>query len=169
MFLIKKLKTKRTLIVAYYEPKTFYAKPYLPLSSEGVLRTVSATFELPFFESVSAGFPSPATDYMDKKLDLNELCIQNPSATFFIRVQGDSMLNAGISDGDILIVDRSLTAKHRDVVVAIVESEFVVKRLFKQGKKVLLVAENYHYPPLVIEDDSGFEVWGVVKRVILNV
>jgi DNA polymerase V len=145
------------------------ASPRESLRTEGTLRTISATFELPFFESVSAGFPSPATDYMDKKLDLNELCIQNPSATFFIRVQGDSMFNAGISDGDILIVDRSLTAKHRDVVVAIIESEFVVKRLFKQGKKVLLVAENYHYPPLVIEDDSDFEVWGVVKRVIHNV
>lgn len=124
---------------------------------------------LPLFHSVSAGFPSPATDYMDSKLDLNEFCIKNPSATFFIRVSGDSMQGAGISDGDILIVDRSLKPKIRDIVVAIVENDFVVKRFFKQGKRFLLVAENTLYPPIIIEEDSDFEIWGTVKMVLHNV
>ncbi len=98
-----------------------------PVSDTDIQRKTTA---LPFFHSVSAGFPSPATDYTDSKLDLNEFCIKNPSATFFIKVSGDSMQGAGIADGDILIVDRSLKPKIRDIVVAIVENEFVVKRLF---------------------------------------
>ena len=125
--------------------------------------------ERPFFESVSAGFPSPAADYMDKKLDLNELCIHNAAATFFIRVQGDSMMNAGIFDGDILIVDRSLLAKNRDIVVAVVEGDFVVKRFCRQGNRVLLVAENLNYLPIIIEENTDFEIWGIVKTVIHNV
>ncbi len=125
--------------------------------------------ELPFFESVSAGFPSPAADYMDKKLDLNELCIKNPSATFFIRVEGDSMQGVGIFNGDILIVDRSLNAKPRDIIVAVVDGEFLVKRLCRQGKTVFLAAENFGYPPILIEENTNFQVWGVVTKVIHNV
>ncbi len=125
--------------------------------------------ELPFFESVSAGFPSPAADYMDKKLDLNELCIQNPSATFFIRVEGDSMQGAGIYNGDMLIVDKSLTAKPRDIIVAVVDGEFLVKRLCQQGKTVFLAAESFGYPPILIEENTHFQVWGVVTKVIHNV
>ena len=106
---------------------------------------------------------------MDKKLDLNELCIRNPSSTFFIRVQGDSMCNAGIYDGDILIVDRSLTAKDRAIVVAIVEGDFVIKRLYQQGKRLWLVAENPQYLPIIIEEETDFEIWGVVKTVIHHV
>jgi DNA polymerase V len=136
------------------------------LLSKAELKTNRPTQLLPFFESVSAGFPSPAADYMDKKLDLNELCIVNAAATFFIRVVGDSMQNAGIFDNDILIVDRSLTAKHRDIVVAVVESDFVVKRFCRQGKFVVLVAENPIYAPLIIEPDSDFQIWGVVTKVI---
>lgn len=123
----------------------------------------------PFFESVSAGFPSPAADYMDTKLDLNELCVQNPSATFFIRVSGDSMQGAGIHDGDILIVDKSLDAKPRDVIVAVVDGEFLVKRLCRQGNMVFLAAENFHYPPILIEENTNFQVWGVVTKVIHTV
>lgn len=125
--------------------------------------------ERPFFESVSAGFPSPAADYMDKKLDLNELCIQNPSSTFFIRVEGDSMQGAGIFNGDILIVDRSLNAKPRDIIVAVVDGDFLVKRLCRQGKTVFLAAENFGYPPILIEENTHFQVWGVVTKVIHNV
>ncbi len=119
-----------------------------------------------FFESVSAGFPSPATDYMDAKLDLNELCIRNPSATFFIKVSGDSMQGASISDGDILIVDRSIHARPGDIIIAVVESEFLVKRYRKQGKFVVLAAENLNYTPIIIEPDTDFQVWGVVTSVI---
>ena len=124
---------------------------------------------LPFFESVSAGFPSPAADHIDKKLDLNELCIRNPSATFFIRVAGDSMQGAGIHDGDILIVDKSLNPKTRDVIIAVVDGEFLVKRLCRQGNMVFLAAENFHYPPILIEENTSFQVWGVVTKVIHSV
>ena len=106
---------------------------------------------------------------MDKKLDLNELCIKNPSATFFIRVQGDSMQEAGIFEGDILIGDRSLRAKNRDIVVAVVEGDFVVKRYCPQGKKLFLIAENLNYLPIIIEEGTDFEIWGVVKKVIHHV
>ena len=123
----------------------------------------------PLFESVSAGFPSPAADYADKKLDLNDLCIRNPSATFFIRVAGDSMQGAGIYDGDILIVDKSLTAKTRDVIVAVIDGEFLVKRLCRQGNRVFLAAENFHYSPILIEENTDFQVWGVVTKVIHNI
>ncbi len=123
----------------------------------------------PLFESVSAGFPSPAADYADKKLDLNELCIRNPSATFFIRVAGDSMQGAGIYDGDILIVDKSLTAKTRDVIVAVIDGEFLVKRLCRQGNRIFLAAENFHYSPILIEENTDFQVWGVVTKVIHNI
>ena len=145
--------------------KTFWAALAVPEDTDIEL-TLTA---LPFFESVAAGFPSPATDYTDSKLDLNELCIKNPSATFFIRVSGDSMHGAGISDGDILIVDRSLKPKIRDIVVAIVDNDFTVKRLFKQGKRILLVAENSHYPPIIIEENTDFEIWGTVKMVLHHV
>lgn len=123
----------------------------------------------PLFESVSAGFPSPAADYADKKLDLNDLCIRNPSATFFIRVAGDSMQGAGIYDGDILIVDKSLTAKTRDVIVAVIDGEFLVKRLCRQGNRVFLAAENFNYSPILIEENTDFQVWGVVTKVIHNI
>ena len=124
---------------------------------------------LPLFESVSAGFPSPATDYLDKKLDLNELCIKNPSATFFFRVAGDSMQGIGISDDDILIVDRSIKPKIRDIVIAVVEKEFLVKRFCKQGRFIVLVSENSNYTPIIIEEETDFHVWGVVTKVIHNV
>ncbi len=124
---------------------------------------------LPLFESVSAGFPSPATDYLDKKLDLNELCIKNPSATFFFRVAGDSMQGVGICDDDILIVDRSLKPKIRDIVIAVVEQDFLVKRYCKQGRFIVLMSENSHYAPIIIEEETDFQVWGVVTKVIHNV
>jgi DNA polymerase V len=124
---------------------------------------------LPFFESVSAGFPSPATDYMDAKLDLNELCIKNPSATFFFRVSGDSMQGVGISDDDILIVDRSLKPKIRDIVIAVFEKEFLVKRFCRQGRFIVLMSENPNYTPIIIEEETDFQVWGVVTKVIHNV
>ena len=125
-----------------------------------------AESSLPIFESVSAGFPSPAEDYLDKKLDLVEYCIKNPAATFFIRVEGDSMKGVGIFDGDIIIVDKSLPAKPLDIIVAVINGEFLVKRLRKQGKQVFLCAENLDYPPLLIEDENDFHVWGIVTMVI---
>jgi len=121
----------------------------------------------PFFLSrVCAGFPSPADDYLDKGLDLNEFLIRRPAATFFIRVQGDSMLNAGIHSGDILVVDRSREARNNSVVVAVLNGEFTVKRLRRSAGRVFLCPDNERYRTLEVTRDMDFEIWGVVAHVI---
>jgi DNA polymerase V len=126
-----------------------------------------STFPLPIFlANVQAGFPSPAEDYLDRKLDLNELLIAHPAATFFVRVAGNSMQNAGIFSGDILVVDRSLEAADNKIIIAIVNSEFTVKRLKIREGKISLVPENPAYPILEMKEESDFQVWGVVTYVI---
>jgi DNA polymerase V len=115
---------------------------------------------------VSAGFPSPADDHIDRKLDLNELLIQHPVATFFVRVTGDSMKDAGINHGDILVVDRSLEATSGKIVIAIVNGELTVKRFVQNHTSCQLVAANSNYPPVEITEDTEFSVWGVVTSVI---
>ena len=115
---------------------------------------------------VSAGFPSPADDYIDRKLDLNELLIANPAATFFVRAAGDSMTGAGINNGDILIVDRSLEASNGKIVIAILNGELTVKRLLQTTTSCKLVAENPNYPAFEINEESDFQIWGVVTSVI---
>jgi DNA polymerase V len=125
---------------------------------------------LPLFQSVvQAGFPSPADDYLDKKLDLNEYLVKHPAATFFVRVSGDSMIDAGIHNGDILIVDRSLSAVDGRIIIAILDGELTVKRLRKKGHQVTLVPENDLYEPIEINEFNDFEVWGVVTNVIHKV
>ncbi len=127
----------------------------------------SITPQIPFFlTSVEAGFPSPADDYIEKTLDLNELLITHPAATFFVRVQGESMCDAQIHTGDILIVDRSIEAKNNVIIIAIYNGEFTVKRLRKDGKQLWLIAENPKYAPLEITEESDFQVWGVVTFII---
>jgi len=115
---------------------------------------------------ISAGFPSPADDYIDRLLDLNELLIKNPPATFFVKVAGDSMTGVGINSGDILIVDRSIEAANGKVVIAAVNGELTVKRLVKDNNSCSLVAENPDYAPLEINEESQCEIWGVVTSVI---
>ena len=118
---------------------------------------------LPFFTSnISAGFPSPADDCIEKNLDLNEYLIKNKSATFFVRVSGDSMINIGIFPNDILIVDRSLTARHSDIIIAAVYGELTVKKLFYKNNQVILLPENKKYRPIIIESEDALDVWGVV-------
>ena len=119
-----------------------------------------------FLWGISAGFPSPADDYIDRLLDLNELLIKNPPATFFVKVAGDSMTGAGINDGDTLIVDRSIEAANGKIVIAVVNGELTVKRLVKSNNSYRLVAENPNYAPLEINEESQFEIWGVVTSVI---
>lgn len=120
---------------------------------------------LPFFISkVPAGFPSPADSYLEGSLDLNELIIQRPAATFFVSVSGDSMMNAGILNGDILVVDRSLTAQDGDIVLALVDGEFTVKRL--QLSPLQLVPANPAYEPITFSAEQQLEVFGVVTFVI---
>lgn len=111
---------------------------------------------------VSAGFPSPAADYEDKRLDINEYLIRNPVSTFFFPVQGDSMQGAEIFDGDILVVDRSIKAGHGCIVVAFVDGERLVKRLYHRNGRVALVAENSAYPTINIFGDMELVIWGVV-------
>jgi DNA polymerase V len=119
-----------------------------------------------FLSPIRAGFPSPADDYLDKKLDLNEHLIKHPASTFFVKVKGDSMINASIRSGDILIVDRSLEPKDKSVVVAVVNGEFTVKRIRKRGNKLFLDPENDSYIPIEITDEMDFEIWGIVIHVI---
>ena len=115
---------------------------------------------------VKAGFPSPADDHMERSLDLNEHLVKNPASTFFVRVQGDSMRDAGISSGDILIVDRSVEAKDRQIVVAMLDGEFTVKRLRKRAGGVFLEAENKAYPPIEVGENQELVIWGAVTFVI---
>lgn len=111
---------------------------------------------------VSAGFPSPAADHTQKRVDLNDHLIRNKEATFLFRVRGDSMTGAGIYEGDTLVVDRSAEPKHNSIVLAILNNEFTVKRLYRRGGVVKLVAENPIYPPRVIKPEEELTVWGVV-------
>ena len=115
---------------------------------------------------VQAGFPSPADDYIEKDLDLNELMIPHPAATFFVKVDGDSMLDAGIQSGDLLVVDRSLEATNGKIIVAIVNGEFTVKRLLIKGNSVFLAPENSKFSLIKIQPDTDFQIWGVVSYVI---
>ncbi len=121
---------------------------------------------LPLFSSpVAAGFPSPADDHLEGKLDLNEHLIKHPTATYFLRVSGDSMMGAGIHDKDILVVDRSIEPRAGKIVIAVVEGEFTVKRLVRRGSKTLLVPENEAYSPIEITDEHDLMIWGVVTGV----
>jgi len=121
---------------------------------------------LPLYSGVSAGFPSPADDYLEEELDLNTYLIRHPEATFFVRVTGDSMVQAGIYEGDILIVDCALEAKVDDVVVAILEGEFTVKRFVQRQGQHYLWPENPRYAPIELREGVDFRVWGVVTHVI---
>lgn len=122
-----------------------------------------------FLSSVQAGFPSPAEDYQDKKLDLNELLIKRPSSTFFVRVSGESMRGAGIFDGDLLIVDRSLPATDNKIVIGVVSGEFTVKRIRKTADKLFLLPENPAFKPIEITAEMEFSIWGVVLYTIHKV
>ena len=116
--------------------------------------------------SIQAGFPSPADDFAVKRQDLNELLITHPLATFFWRVAGKSMMEAGIDDGDILVVNRALTPVHRSIVVAQVDGDFTVKYLHKRGGRVKLVAANPTFPDINFKDGQTLVICGVVSSVI---
>ena len=143
--------------------------PSLPLKSDGSISKIwfaddSLGIELPFYDTkVQAGFPSPAEDHLEQRLDLNTLVIENPSATFFVRVAGESMKDIGITDGDILVVDRSIESWGNRIVVAVIDSEFTIKRFTTQNETVVLEAENPDYPAIKITPEMDFSVWGVVS------
>ena len=128
---------------------------------------LSTRYALPIFLGrLPAGFPSPADDYLEGKLDLNRHLIEHPAATFFVRVTGDSMIGAGIHSGDLLVVDRSLEPADKHVVVAVLDGELTVKRLFKQNGVLRLLPENLNYQPIEIAPQQTIEIWGVVTSVI---
>ena len=118
-----------------------------------------------FIERVPCGFPSPAQDYIEDRLDLNKLVLRHPSATYFIKVSGDSMIEAGIAHDDLLVVDRSLTAEHGDIVVAAVGGEFTVKEL-RTRPFLQLMPRNRHYSPIVFQDAEELEIFGVVTFIL---
>ncbi len=122
-----------------------------------------------FLSSIRAGFPSPAADFTENSFNLNQFLIKHPAATFYLRVSGDSMVGAGVYSGDIIIVDRAIEARPGQVVVAVVDSEFTVKRLCKIKGKLYLSPENPDYSPLEIKPDMSFLVWGVVTCVLHSV
>lgn len=129
--------------------------------------SIGTKLKLPFYISrVNAGFPSPAEDYIEKFLDLNEHLIEKPAATFFVKVNGDSMKEIGIRSGDLLIIDRSKTARNNSIVLAVVNGEFTVKRLIKRNGKILLKPENPEFKSIEIVDGMDFEIWGVVVHAI---
>ena len=142
----------------------------LPHSSSlliGALRAERTSLRLPLASStVAAGFPSPADDYIDVGIDLNEVLIRHPSSTFFLRVSGDSMVEAGIQDGDLLVVDRSLDARPGQVVVAVLDGAFTLKRLARHQGRLRLEAANSAYPPLELHQCGDVQIWGVAIHVI---
>jgi len=124
---------------------------------------------LPFIEGgIAAGFPSPAQDYIDLKIDLNTELISNPSSTFYARVKGSSMKDAGIMDGDILVIDKSLEAKDGDTAVCFIDGEFTLKYIKLDKDAVYLVPANSKFEPIKVTEENNFCIWGIVTYSIKN-
>lgn len=119
-----------------------------------------------FATKVAAGFPSPADDYLESKLDLNQYLVKHPAATFFVRVEGESMLGAGIHPDDILVVDRSIKPTEGKIIIAVINGELTVKRLKIRPPHLILMPENSQFSPIFITEDMSFSIWGVVTNVI---
>lgn len=133
----------------------------------GAVPSAARPFRLPLFSSpVPAGFPSPAEGYVERQLDLNEYLVEHEAATFYVRVQGASMTEAGILDGDIIAVDRALTPRDGDVVLAVVDGEFTVKTLALAGERVRLLPSHPDFAPMEFGRDRDLVIWGVVKGVV---
>jgi len=127
----------------------------------------STKLKLPFVSNgISAGFPSPADDFLDINIDLNKHLIKNPSTTFYGRVKGNSMIDAGIYDGDLLIIDKSLEPVSGKIAVCFIDGEFTVKRINIEKDIIWLIAENKEYPPIKVTKDNDFVIWGIVINVI---
>ncbi len=156
-------------------PSIIQIKPYLTqsiaLSDVMSIKLVVPTTHMlvPYaLEKINAGFPSPAQDYIDKALDMNEHLIKNETATFIVKVASLSMLNAGIEIDDELIVDRSLDAKHNDIVIALIDNDFTVKRLMIDETGKWLKAENPEYKNIYLSDGQELIIWGVVTYILKN-
>lgn len=146
----------------------------LKLHAGTILDIFSADTEtalkLPFVaDGISAGFPSPALDFVDLSIDLNKHLIKHPSATFYGRVKGDSLKNAGIHTGDLLIIDRSLEPTNGKIAVCYIDGEFTAKRIKIEKPIIWLIAENENYQPIKVTKENDFLIWGIVTHVIKNV
>ena len=153
-------------------PQPATTAPPIPASSvrpslRFVIPASAAFIRIPYFpQGIAAGFPSPADDHLQKALDLHEYLIKHPAATFFAHVQGDSMKDANLNDGDLLIIDRAEIPRHRHIVVAVVNGEFTVKRLYKRNGEIRLVPENKNYAAIEVTEGMDVEIWGVVSHII---
>jgi len=128
---------------------------------------INSKEEIPIFSNpVIAGFPSPAEDHIEERLDLNQYLIPHPAATFFVKVAGESMIDAGIFPGDILIVDRSISPSDKKIIIAVVNGDFTVKRIRIRNDKIFLEPHNSSYSPIEIDKKCDFSVWGVVTYII---
>jgi DNA polymerase V len=120
-------------------------------------------------EGVSAGFPSPATDFMETNIDLNKELSENPLATFYIKVKGNSMIDAGINDKDVLVVDRSLEPQNNKIAICFIDGEFTVKRIKLEKDCLYLMPENSNYQPIKVIEENQLIIWGIVTYVIKNI
>ncbi len=125
---------------------------------------------LPLVQSkVQAGFPVPAENYIEDQLDINDIVAANPASTFYVKVKGDSMQDANIHEGDILVVNRSAEPSHGKIVIAIIDGEFTVKQLYSKDNEVKLLAANPEYPDIIFRDEQELNIWGVVSYIIYKV
>ena len=143
----------------------------MPINKNQKLTFFKPDFEseiqIPYIkEGVSAGFPSPAADFMENGIDLNKELSSNPLATFYIKVKGNSMIEAGINDKDVLVVDRSLEPQSNKIAICFIDGEFTVKRIRKEKDSLFLMPENPNYTPIQITEENELIIWGIVTYVI---
>tara|TARA_B100002051_G_scaffold264194_1_gene288748 strand:- start:28766 stop:29197 length:432 start_codon:yes stop_codon:yes gene_type:complete len=120
-------------------------------------------------QSISAGFPSPADDFKEIRISLDKELVKNPESTFYARVSGDSMIEAGLDDGDLIVIDRSLFPENGKIAVCFIDGEFTVKKIKKEQKKLFLIPQNKKYKPTEIKEENELIIWGIVEYVIKKV
>jgi DNA polymerase V len=133
-----------------------------------ILYSLESILSMPYIGRISCGFPSPADDHLDEAIDLNREYIKNKSSTYFGRVSGDSMIDAGLENGDLLIIDKSLKPKHGNIAVCFLDGDFTVKRIRIVKGKIWLMAENKNYQPIEITPDNELMIWGIVVHSVKN-
>ena len=135
---------------------------YVPKADNGIGQWLAE-------DEISAGFPSPADDFKEIRISLDRELVKNKEATFYARVSGDSMVGAGLEDGDLLVIDRSMNSINGKIAVCLIDGEFTVKRIKKNNKKIFLNPENKKYKPIEIKEDNELVIWGIVRYVIKKV
>ncbi len=132
-----------------------------------IFKVTDKKIYIPFVISkIHAGFPSPAESYEECRLDINDIVVTHPDTTFYVKVKGESMIEANISDSDILVVDKSVEAKHNSIVIAIIDNQFTVKTLYCKDEIIKLIPANPNFPEICFKDEEELNIWGVVKYII---